>query len=372
MITLDKSGLSKDGPFRPLTYGQAASGGRSSQTGRITVRHRQGRAQRTLVRTVDFIRSARLDIPATIVRVEHDPSRTGLLALVKYAKEKPVSTTVRADGTDMDGLPPGFWGHLYDPDELVDDVLNDVTQKLTSEEEETPEDLTDSVDPEAEAVDETPATAVIAKGRAAIAIGRAKSEAKMYKDYAYILCPQGVAPGMKLVSSRSTSVPVLPGNACLIKYMRAGSVIHNVELKPGRGGQLIRSAGSWGTILGKDEEKGFAVVRITSKTQMRVRLDCMATYGKVSNPEHHNEAIGSAGRNRRLGRRPKVRGIAMNPCDHPHGGKGTGKVNDMTRWGKRGKGWKTVRNLKRKKGGIHGNIIWRHIANKKQAGQVKQ
>jgi len=129
--------------------------------------------------------------------------------------------------------------------------------------------------------------------------------------------------------------------------MPVGTIVHNVELKPGRGGQIARSAGTYAQYVGRDS--GFAILRLNSGEQRLVHQNCMATVGAVSNPDHGNISISKAGRNRWLGRRPSVRGVAMNPVDHPHGGgegRSSGGRHPVTPWGHPTKGKKT-RNNKR-------------------------
>lgn len=166
-----------------------------------------------------------------------------------------------------------------------------------------------------------------------------------YKDgeLAYILAPQRLAVGDEVSSGEK--VDIKPGNAMKLGSMPIGTIIHNVELKPGKGGQMARSAGAYAQYVGRDS--GYAILRLNSGEMRKVRLDCMATVGAVSNPDHMNEIIGKAGRNVWKGRRPSVRGTAMNPVDHPHGG-GEGKTkggrNPVTPWGKPTKGAKTRKN----------------------------
>ena len=132
---------------------------------------------------------------------------------------------------------------------------------------------------------------------------------------------------------------VKPGNAMPLRGMPIGTIIHNVELKPLKGGQIARSAGTYAQLVGRDA--GYAQIRLNSGELRMVPDSCMATVGAVSNPDHMNEVMGKAGRNRHKGRRPHVRGVAMNPVDHPHGGgegKTSGGRNPVTPWGKPTKG----------------------------------
>ena len=162
-------------------------------------------------------------------------------------------------------------------------------------------------------------------------------------ELSYILAPQRVKPGDQVEAGER--VDVRPGNAMPMKSIPPGTIIHNVELKPGKGGQIARSAGAYVQIVGRDA--GYAQIRLKSGEVRRVRLECMATIGAVSNPDHGNIKLGKAGRSRWLGRRPVVRGVAMNPVDHPHGGgegRTSGGRHPVTPWGKPTKGMRTRRN----------------------------
>jgi len=159
-------------------------------------------------------------------------------------------------------------------------------------------------------------------------------------ELSYILAPQRLAVGDKVVSG--AKVDVKPGNAMPLSAMPIGTIIHNVEMKPGRGGQLARSAGAFAQLVGRDA--GWAVLKLMSGETRRVRADCMASVGAVSNSDHTNEIVGKAGRNRWKGNRPTVRSIAMNPVDHPNGGRTNGGKHWATPWGKSTKGFKTRKN----------------------------
>jgi large subunit ribosomal protein L2 len=164
-------------------------------------------------------------------------------------------------------------------------------------------------------------------------------------EQAYILAPQRLAVGDTVVSGRS--VDIKPGNAMPMQNIPVGTIIHNVEMKRGKGGQIARAAGTYAQLIGKDQ--GFAQLRLSSGELRVVHAECMATIGAVSNPDQQNIKIGKAGRNRWLGWRPAVRGVAMNPVDHPHGGgegKTSGGRHPVTPWGKPTKG-KRTRNCKR-------------------------
>src|SRR5690606_18502529 len=164
-------------------------------------------------------------------------------------------------------------------------------------------------------------------------------------EQSYILAPQRLAAGDKVVSGERADIK--PGNAMPLKSIPVGTIVHNVELRPGAGGQFARSAGTYVQLVGRDQ--GYALLRMASGEVRRVRGECMASIGAVSNPDRQNESIGKAGRNRWKGRRPHVRGVAMNPIDHPHGGgegRTSGGRHPVTPWGKPTKGKKTRQNKK--------------------------
>ncbi|SLN40178.1 50S ribosomal protein L2 [Oceanibacterium hippocampi] len=159
-------------------------------------------------------------------------------------------------------------------------------------------------------------------------------------ELAYILAPQRLNVGDTVIAG--DKVDIKPGNAMPLKNIPVGTVIHNVELKAGKGGQMARAAGTYVQLIGKDS--GYAQLRLSSGEQRMVRGECMATIGAVSNPDQQNVKIGKAGRNRWLGKRPSVRGVAMNPVDHPHGGgegRTSGGRHPVTPWGKPTKGART-------------------------------
>jgi len=246
LVLVDKSELHKGKPEKSLLEGLTKTGGRGGG-GRIAVRFRGGGAKR-LYRIVDFKRR-KYDVPATVERLEYDPNRTAIIALIKYA-----------DG-----------------------------------------------------------------------------------ELAYILAPQRLKAGDQVIAAEK--VDLKPGNASPLRSLPIGSMIHNIELKPGKGGQIARSAGAYAQLVGRDA--GYAQIRLGSG-ELRMVLDsCMATVGAVSNQDHMNESLGKAGRVRLKGRRPHVRGVAMNPVDHPHGGgegKTSGGRHPVTPWGVPTKGHKTRTN----------------------------
>src|SRR3984885_7191974 len=243
LVLVDRSALYKGKPVKSLTEGKHSSGGRNN-TGRITVRFRGGGHKRAL-RLVDFKRD-KIDVSATVERLEYDPNRTGFIALIKY----------------QDG------------------------------------------------------------------------------EQAYILAPQRLAVGDTIVAG--DHVDVKPGNAMPLANIPVGTIVHNIELKIGKGGQLARSAGTYAQIVGRDGE--YVILRLNSTKQRLVHGRCMATVGAVSNPDNMNISIGKAGRNRWLGWRGHVRGETMNPVDHPLGGRTRGGRHPVTPWGKPTKGMKTRKN----------------------------
>ena len=218
--------------------------GRNSY-GRITVRH-QGGGNRKKYRVIDFKRD-KMDVPATVLRLEYDPNRSAYIALVEYT-----------DG-----------------------------------------------------------------------------------ERRYILAPVGLNVGDTVLSSAAADIK--PGNALPLANIPVGTVIHNIELYPGKGAQLVRSAGVAAQLMAK--ENGMATVRLPSGEYRKVRLNCIACIGQVGNVDHANIAVGKAGRKRHMGIRPTVRGSVMNPCDHPHGGgegkSPVGRPGPVTPWGKPALGYKT-------------------------------
>jgi len=157
----------------------------------------------------------------------------------------------------------------------------------------------------------------------------------------YIIAPHGLVVGMVVVSGEGADIK--PGNTLPIANIPVGTIIHNIEIYPGKGAQLVRSAGNSAQLMAK--ENGYAQVRLPSSEVRLVRLNCMATIGQVSNIDNENVSIGKAGRTRHMGIRPTVRGSVMNPCDHPHGGgegkSPIGRSGPVTPWGKPALGYKT-------------------------------
>src|SRR5512144_172822 len=162
-------------------------------------------------------------------------------------------------------------------------------------------------------------------------------------EQTYIIAPQRLAVGDVVVAGEKTDVK--PGNAMLLSQMPVGTSCHNVEMKPGKGGQIARSAGTYVQVVGRD--RGMVIVRLNSGEQRYIRSDCMATVGAVSNPDNGNQTLAKAGRTRWLGKRPLTRGVAKNPVDHPHGGgegRTSGGRHPVTPWGKPTKGARTRHN----------------------------
>ncbi|TVR99286.1 MAG: 50S ribosomal protein L2 [Rhodospirillales bacterium] len=248
LVLVNRSALWKGKPEKALTEGLHNTGGRNN-LGRITARRRGG-GHKQRYRLVDFKRR-KVDVPATVERLEYDPNRTAFIALIRYE-----------DG-----------------------------------------------------------------------------------EKAYILAPQRVGPGDVVMSGRT--VDIKPGNALPMQNIPVGTIIHNVEMKPGKGGQIARSAGTYAQLIGKDQ--GYAQLRLSSGELRVVRAECMATVGAVSNPDQQNVKLGKAGRRRWMDKRPSVRGVVMNPVDHPHGGgegRTSGGRHPVTPWGKPTKGHRTRNNKK--------------------------
>ena len=176
----------------------------------------------------------------------------------------------------------------------------------------------------------------------------------------YIIAPQRLSVGDEVVSG--SQVDVKPGNAMPVANMPVGTIVHNVEMKIGKGGAMARSAGTYAQIVGRDQ--GYVIVRLNSGEQRLIHGQCYATIGAVSNPDHMNTSMGKAGRHRWLGKRPHNRGVVMNPVDHPHGGgegRTSGGRHPVSPWGKPTKGKKTRTN----KSTTKFIIASRHVRKKK-------
>jgi large subunit ribosomal protein L2 len=167
-------------------------------------------------------------------------------------------------------------------------------------------------------------------------------------DKRYILWPEGLAVGATVLAGEAADI--LPGNSLPLKAIPAGTVIHNIELRPGKGGQMVRTAGASAQLVAKEGD--YAQVKLPSGEVRKVRVDCQATVGQLGNIDHKNVSFGKAGRKRWLGRKPHNRGVVMNPVDHPHGGgegKTSGGRHPVTPWGKPTKGAKTRNNKRTQK-----------------------
>ena len=303
-LTFDEITVSE--PYRPLTENLHRSGGRNNQ-GELTIWWRGGGHKR-LYRIIDFKRDKK-NIPGKIETVEYDPNRSARIALVTYADGEKryilhplgmkVGDTVLA-GDSVDILP----GNCL--------PLKNIPGKVSTVE----------YDPNRSA-------------RIAL-ITYADGEKR------YILQPLGIKVGDTIVSG--ANVDILPGNCLPLKNIPLGTQIHNVELKPGKGGQIARSAGSSVQLVAREGD--YASVRMPSGEIRKINVECLATIGQVGNLDHENVSIGKAGRSRWLGQRPHVRGVAMNPVDHPLGGgegKTSGGRHPVTPWGQPTKGYKTRR-----------------------------
>ncbi|MDD2689241.1 MAG: 50S ribosomal protein L2 [Candidatus Omnitrophica bacterium] len=168
------------------------------------------------------------------------------------------------------------------------------------------------------------------------------------KKKRYILAPLGLNVGETIISSNQKDAEIKTGNCLLLRYIPSGTLIHNIELMKGQGGQIVRSAGTSAQIMAKEEQ--IAHVRLPSGEVRLVSLDCHATIGQMGNVEHEALSLGKAGKKRWLGVRPTVRGLAMNPVDHPHGGgegkSGQGNPHPVSPWGKPTKGYKTRKKVR--------------------------
>jgi large subunit ribosomal protein L2 len=164
-------------------------------------------------------------------------------------------------------------------------------------------------------------------------------------EQSYILAPQKLKVGDTIIASEKADVKI--GNAMPLRFIPVGTFVHNVEMKPGKGGQMSRSAGTYAQLVGRDA--GYAQLKLSSGEMRIVQAECMATIGAVSNPDHMNQSFGKAGRQRWKGRRPHVRGVVMNPVDHPLGGgegRSSGGRHPVSPWGQPSKGFKTRHNKK--------------------------
>ena len=248
LVLIKRTEVHKGKPHKPLTSGLSSSGGRNNH-GHLTAR-RKGGGHKRKYRIIDFKRN-KIDSSAKVERIEYDPNRSSLIALIKYS----------------DGL------------------------------------------------------------------------------FSYIICPQKLKVGDEIISSDNADIKI--GNCMKLKNIPTDTLVHNIELKPGKGAQLARSAGTYAQIVGKDAD--YAQIKLSSSEIRIVRVECKATIGMVSNADQKNIKLGKAGRNRWLGLRPVVRGVAKNPVDHPHGGgegRTSGGRHPSTPWGVPTKGYKTRKNTR--------------------------
>lgn len=251
LVNIDRSDLWSGKPFKGLTEGKKKTGGRNNH-GRITTWNRGG-GHKQRYRLVDFKRR-KLDIEATVERIEYDPNRSAFIALIQY----------------VDG------------------------------------------------------------------------------EHSYIIAPQRLKVGDKVISGEGSDIK--PGNALPLKNIPVGTIVHNVETKIGKGAQFVRSAGAYAQLVGRDGSH--AILKLSSGELRLIRGECFASIGAVSNPDHQNRNYGKAGRSRWLGWKPCVRGVAMNPIDHPHGGgegRTSGGRHPCTPWGTATKGKKTRSNKRTSK-----------------------
>ena len=291
-------------PYKPLVEPLQKSGGRNNH-GELTSWWRGGGHKRQY-RVIDFKRDKR-DIPGKVATIEYDPNRSARIALVHYVDGdkryilqpsglKVGDTVVAGDNVDI--LP----GNAL--------PLKNIPGRVTTIE----------YDPNRSA-------------RIAL-VTYADGEKR------YILHPMGLKVGDTVISADSADI--LPGNTLPLRNIPLGTMVHNVELRPGKGGQIARSAGSSVQLVAKEGE--YASVKMPSGEIRKINIECLATIGQVGNVDHENVSIGKAGRSRWLGKRPHVRGVAMNPVDHPLGGgegKTSGGRHPVSPWGQPTKGYKT-------------------------------
>ncbi|OMJ21809.1 50S ribosomal protein L2 [Smittium culicis] len=297
--------LHKGKPVRDLTIAKRNKGGRNF-TGRITVRHRGGGVKRR-IRLVDFFRKVKG--PQEVVRIEYDPGRTAHIALIRHMETKELSYILAPEN-----LKPGMIVESYMYKVREDHLNNKYTRSKKGEK------SSEASDQEAAETSEKPLDST--------------TDSTESSDYIAKLVEQ---------SNLSRSIRIEIGNCIPIRYIPPGTTIHNIGLHDSGRGQLARSAGSSAQLL-YTSNKGTAQIKLSSGEVRKVPVNCCATIGSVSNPDHKHENLGKAGTNRLKGWRPTVRGTAMNKHDHPHGGgRGKSKGNRVpsSPWGKPAKGGKT-------------------------------
>ncbi|KAJ2761413.1 mitochondrial 54S ribosomal protein rml2 [Coemansia nantahalensis] len=310
--------LHKGGPERSLTVAKRRSGGRNN-TGRITCRHRGGGAKRR-IRLVDFRRSE--PGPQQVVRLEYDPGRSAHIALIKHMETGKLSYILAPAG-----LKPGAVVQSYMAQGLkMQPAKGEAAAAAAAADGAAQKDGAAAPAKEASA------------GEAEAEAGEAEAgEVPGALDYS--------SEGLVLKAGDMARPSLEVGNCMPLKLAPMGSIVHNIGLHPFGRGQLARSAGTWAQLL-YTAPTGLAQIKLMSGEIRRVPVDACATLGRVSNPNHKHEKLGSAGARRRRGWRPTVRGTAMNTHDHPHGGgrgKSKGNKHPRSPWGKLAKGGKTRR-----------------------------
>ncbi|RDX42940.1 mitochondrial ribosomal protein subunit L2 [Polyporus arcularius HHB13444] len=287
-------------PLRELTVALRKRGGRNNH-GRITIRHRGG-GHKQRIRIVDFMRTE--PGPCDVVRIEYDPGRSAHIALVKNRNP------------DLCG--GKVWSYILAPDNLrAGDVVESFRQGI-------PDGLVPGFSDSKEVRGMTSTLTDKADGS-----GASQSQ---------------TASTVSLALGVLRSITIKPGNVVPLRLIPPGTIIHNIALNPQGRAVLVRSAGTFGQVVVHEDSGRYSHVRLQSGEVRKVLQDCVATIGKVSNPLWKNRNLGKAGRSRWLGRRPRVRGMAMNRCDHPHGGgRGKSKGNKQPRsvWGWVAKGVRT-------------------------------
>ena len=312
MVKISRDHLYKGEPYAPLLEPQFQKSGRNNN-GHITTRHKGG-GHKHHYRVVDFVRN-KDGIPAKVERIEYDPNRTAHLALVCYA-----------DGERR---------YIIAPRGLeVGSVLLSGSEAPIRAGNTLPVRNKDGIPAKVERIEYDPnRTAHLAL------VCYADGERR------YIIAPRGLEVGSVLLSG--SEAPIRAGNTLPVRNIPVGSTIHCIELQPGKGAQIARSAGTSATLLAR--EGTYAQVRMRSGEVRKIHIECRATIGEVANEEHSLRQLGKAGVKRHMGIRPTVRGVVMNPVDHPHGG-GEGKTGEgrhpVDPWGNLTKGYRT-RNNKR-------------------------
>ncbi|KAJ2708459.1 mitochondrial 54S ribosomal protein rml2 [Coemansia spiralis] len=320
--------LHKGGPVRDLTVAHRRKGGRNN-TGRITCRHRGGGAKRR-IRLVDFRRKE--PGPQQVVRLEYDPGRSAHIALIKHMETGTLSYILAPAGLKPGAVVQSYMAQglkmLETKEKSAAEMANEDGAATTAE--------AGSTTTTAEADSASEQEAAEAAEEAPVAVPHQLPGAQDYSSEGLVLKAGDMArPSLEV------------GNCMPLKLAPMGSIIHNIGLHPFGRAQLARSAGTWAQLL-YTAPTGLAQIKLMSGEIRRVPVDACATLGRVSNPNHKHEKLGSAGARRRRGWRPTVRGTAMNTNDHPHGGgrgKSKGNKHPRSPWGKLAKGGKTRRKI---------------------------